>query len=58
MEITCKSSWDLWVTLPIKNNITLLGVTPNGINIKVSKVLEVDILIATFRERKRGSKRK
>ncbi|KAK3724962.1 hypothetical protein RRG08_005393 [Elysia crispata] len=36
MDITCKSSWDLWVTLPNKNTITLLGVTPNGINIKTS----------------------
>ncbi|KAK3744151.1 hypothetical protein RRG08_064178 [Elysia crispata] len=36
MDITCKWSWDLWVTPPIKNNITHLAVTPNGLNIKTS----------------------
>ncbi|KAK3783397.1 hypothetical protein RRG08_005392, partial [Elysia crispata] len=36
MDITCKSSWDLWLTLPYENTITHLGVTPNGINIKTS----------------------
>ncbi|KAK3772929.1 hypothetical protein RRG08_039921 [Elysia crispata] len=36
MDIGSQASWDLCVTLPLINKISILGVTPNGVNIKTS----------------------
>ena len=45
MDIRSRASWDLCVTLPNTRKISLMGVTPSGVNIKVSMYLKEDILL-------------
>ncbi|KAK3758659.1 hypothetical protein RRG08_000216 [Elysia crispata] len=47
MDRKSQSSWDLCVTLPSRSKISLLGVAPNGVNIKTSiKTLKKYLAIA------------